>query len=201
AERLRAEWTSPVYAFYHPEPEIEYVKGRRSHVFRCLAKGCKHRCRRFLDKGDASSTSNLRRHVRKCWGAESLKEADKAADVDEVREKIVGGLLRDGRITMSFKRKGGAVTYSHRNHTKAETRTEIVKWVCESMRPFSIVRDRGFQCLMKTGRPGYWIPSPSTIGRDVKVIFSKTRDRIARLLQEYEGDLSFATDAWTSPNH
>ena len=27
------------------------------------------------------------------------------------------------------------------------------------------------------------------------------RKRLAKMLQEHEGDLNFATDAWTSPNH
>ncbi|KAL1936981.1 hypothetical protein VTO73DRAFT_2438 [Trametes versicolor] len=200
-ERLRADWTSPVYAFYKATPEIVYEKGRRAHVFACLAKGCKYTCRRFLDTGDSSSTGNLRRHVRKCWGAQVLKDADKAESVAEVREKIVGGLQKDGVITYSFARKKGKVSYSHRTHTRSETRVEIVKWVTQSMRPHIIVKDPGFQTLMKTGRPGYWIPSASTVARDIRVIYTKCREKVARLLQEYEGELSFATDAWSSPNH
>lgn len=65
----------------------------------------------------------------------------------------------------------------------AKPRSEIVKWVTQSLRPFSIVRDPGFLSLMKTGRPGYYIPSPSTVSRDVKLVFSRTRERIAKLLQ------------------
>jgi hypothetical protein len=98
-------------------------------------------------------------------------------------------------------------------------RAEIVRWVAENARPFEIVKDRGFQKLMKTGRPGYYIPSPSTVSRDVQMVFVRTRQRIARMLQvsegsrqtvlereltnikEYDGKLNFATDAWTSPNH
>ncbi|PPR06686.1 LOW QUALITY PROTEIN: hypothetical protein CVT26_001472 [Gymnopilus dilepis] len=77
-----------------------------------------------------------------------------------------------------------------------------------------IVEDRGFKCLMKTGRPELYIPSASTVSRDVKLVFARTRERIAKLLQvtrigiysdlltqEYNGRLNFATDAWTSPNH
>ena len=37
-------------------------------------------------------------------------------------------------------------------------RAEIVRWVAESLRPYEIVSNRGFQCLMKTGRPEYYIP-------------------------------------------
>ncbi len=69
------------------------------------------------------------------------------------------------------------------------------------MRPFKIVEDRGFRKLMKTGRPGYHLPSKETVSRDVKQVFAKCRQRIATMLQEYEGLLNFATDAWTSPNH
>ena len=38
-------------------------------------------------------------------------------------------------------------------------RAELVRWVLESMQPFSIVSDQGFQTLMKTGRLSYYIPS------------------------------------------
>jgi hypothetical protein len=78
---------------------------------------------------------------------------------------------------------------------------EIVRWVAESKRPFKIVSDRGFQSLMKTGRPEYHIPSEHTVSRDVKQAFVHARKRVAKMLQEYEGQLNFATDAWTSPNH
>jgi hypothetical protein len=72
---------------------------------------------------------------------------------------------------------------------------------------------------MKTGRPEYYIPSISTISRDVKQVFTKVRGRVAKMLQvrshqlrddmgrtdlaiqEYEGALSFGTDVWPSPNH
>lgn len=83
----------------------------------------------------------------------------------------------------------------------AGRRAEIVRWVCESKRPYEIVSDRGFQSLIKTGRPHYYIPSPSTVSRDVRLVFVNCRIRMARMLRSYDGALSFATDAWTSPNH
>jgi hypothetical protein len=76
-----------------------------------------------------------------------------------------------------------------------------VRWVAESKRPYKIVSDRGFQSLMKTGRPDYHIPSEHTVSRDVKQVFVHARKRVANMLQEYEGQLNFATDGWTSPNH
>ena len=38
---------------------------------------------------------------------------------------------------------------------------------------------------MKTGRPGYYIPSPAMVSRDVKKVFIKSRQRIAKMLQVY----------------
>jgi hypothetical protein len=119
-----------------------------------------------------------------CWTEEVVQAADEAADVSEAREKVVKALNRSGSIDAAFERKGkGKVTYSNRQHTKTDSRTEIVRWVTENMRPFSIVADRGFNCLMKTGRPHYHIPSPMTVSRDVKRVFARTRQRIAKMLQ------------------
>jgi hypothetical protein len=60
---------------------------------------------------------------------------------------------------------------------------EIVRWVAESKRPFQIVNDHGFQSLMKTGRPGYHIPSAETVSRDTKRVFVQVRKCIAKMLQ------------------
>jgi hypothetical protein len=70
---------------------------------------------------------------------------------------------------------------------------------------------------MKTGRPECYIPSAETLSRDAKTVFMNVRERIAKMLnvslqddadnvtyqiwQEFDSRLSFATNAWTSPNH
>jgi hypothetical protein len=117
------EWTSPVYAFFEPTPKVIDIDGRRAHEFKCCARGCKTTIRRYLDKKDARSTGNMRKHVKSCWGPEVLTAADDAKDANEVRLKIVPSILRDGSITAAFERKGkGKVTYSHRQHTRHETK-------------------------------------------------------------------------------
>jgi hypothetical protein len=115
-----------VYAFFDPVPSIEYIGGRRSHAFRCTAKSCKMReptVRRFLDKGDAKSTSNLRKHAKKCWGDDVVASADNASCADDVRRTGLGGKLSSSLITAAFERSGkGKVTYSHIQHTRTESR-------------------------------------------------------------------------------
>lgn len=46
-----------------------------------------------------------------------------------------------------------------------------------------IVEDREFRTLMKAGRPGTSIPSPSTVARDIKVAFEGCRQHIDRILR------------------
>ena len=36
---------------------------------------------------------------------------------------------------------------------------------------------------MKTSRPGYYLPSRTTVLRDVRLVFARTRNRIAKILQ------------------
>lgn len=181
---MKKRWNSSTYAFFHA-PTVEYVgaEARRALSFKCAARGCSISVNRFLDKKDSKSTGNLQRHAERCWGADTIRAVKKAKDVEEVREKIVGSLLRDGSITEAFERKSGKVTYSHRPHTRVEARTEFVRWVAESLRPFKIVKDRALLSLLKTGRPGYFVPSPSTVSRDLKVVFARSRNRIAKMLQ------------------
>lgn len=57
-----------------------------------------------------------------------------------------------------------------------------MRWVAKSLRPISIVEDEGLQCLMKTGRIGYWMPSKTTVSRDIKNVFKNVRARLAKLL-------------------
>jgi hypothetical protein len=122
-ERLMDEWVSPVYAFFEPTPRIIEIDGRRAHEFKCCAKACKASIHRFLDKKDVRSTGNMRKHIKSCWGEEILNAADEAKDANEVRTRIVGSFLKNGTITASFEQKGkGKVTYSHRQHTRAETK-------------------------------------------------------------------------------
>jgi hypothetical protein len=204
-ERLSNDWNSLVYAFFKPTPSIEYIHDRRVHVFECSAKHCKGKnngrmVRRYLDTTDCKSTGNLRKHARVCWGVEAVAAADETGNLGAALDGLTK-LKKDGSITEAFERTGkGKVTYSHRQHTTTQSRcvnisrgsrkqlnfinsAEIVRWVAESKRPFQIVNDRGFQSLMKTGRPEYHIPSMQTVSRDVKHAFVHARKRIAKMLQ------------------
>ncbi|KAF9019903.1 hypothetical protein BDZ89DRAFT_900071, partial [Hymenopellis radicata] len=64
-----------------------------------------------------------------------------------------------------------------------------------------MLQDRGFKKLMKTGRPGTYIPHPTTVSRDTKILFAKTRRRLAKKFKGLKSRVHIVLDAWTSPNH
>jgi SOS-response transcriptional repressor LexA len=82
--------------------------------------------RRYLDKGDRNSTSNMHKHAKNCWGEENISralETKGALSVEDVRKNLSSAKVVDGSITASFERKGKkAVTFSTRQHTYMETR-------------------------------------------------------------------------------
>ncbi|KAG2338393.1 hypothetical protein BDR05DRAFT_978227 [Suillus weaverae] len=148
--------------FFKPVPSIKYTGGRRSHIFKCMAKGCKQHVHCYLDKGDAKSTGNMAKHAKTCWGEAAYQAAQGSGTAESACE--------------THSRKGrGKVTYSHRQHSKTEAHAEIIQWLVESLQPFETVNDCGFQALMKTRRPKYHIPSPLTVSQDVKLVFSNVR--------------------------
>lgn len=98
-----------------------------TYKFKCAATHCKHSSgrivRRYLDKSDKKSTSNLRRHARNCWGDEIVKNADACGSVNLARGALKNVTLKDGSLTAVFERTGkGKISYSHRQHTRIETR-------------------------------------------------------------------------------
>ena len=117
AEWMMRDWNSPIYAFFSPVPDIEYVDNQCSHVFRCLAKGCNHKVCHYLDKSDRVSTGNMHKHVCLCWGETVLNKVGDAKDL-EMAQKAIKDHTENGTISVAFEWKGkGGFTYMHRQHT------------------------------------------------------------------------------------
>ncbi|KAM6494748.1 hypothetical protein JOM56_009377, partial [Amanita muscaria] len=210
-ERLKSKWNASVYAFFKITPTIEYDKnGSPVHVFECTAKHCKGKgknqrsVRRSLGTKDSTSTGNLRKHAVICWGQETVDAASKAKSAHDVRAALkekTDSNLRDGSLIYDFERMGkGKESYSHRPPTKLESCAHHVRWMAESKRAFNLVSDAGYQRVMKIGRPEHYVPSGWTVSRDIRTVFVQCRQQIANLLQKVDSNLSFAIDAWTSPN-
>ena len=115
------ERNSPIYAFFEA-PRLVNQKGRPAHKFKCSRRGCAATVRHYLDKKDAGSTGNLCKHAKACWGGAAVDAADNAASADEVCKAIILNILKDGSIAVAYKLKKGMTTYSHRQHTREQTK-------------------------------------------------------------------------------
>ena len=50
--------------------------------------------RRFLDTGDAQSTSSLHWHTRMCWGEEVVSAADNTKDLNDAHDVLAKSGLK-----------------------------------------------------------------------------------------------------------
>ena len=114
------EWNSPIYVFFSPVPEIVYVDNHQAHKFKCLERGCKQKIHRFLDTGDAKSTSNLHWHVRSCWGEDVFNTINKLKSITAACEGVEK-YTANGSIAVFTQKDGDRKTFSSHPHTKTET--------------------------------------------------------------------------------
>lgn len=83
------------------------------HVFECIAETCKARGKkarqvnRYLDKADARSTSNLRKHAKVCWGPEVVEAGDRTKNIEATRAVVAGIASRKSSPTSVQALEGG----------------------------------------------------------------------------------------------
>lgn len=176
---MRKGWDAPVYAFYSEDVDAIEIGGRRIHVFACTI--CQKKVNRYLDSGDARSTSNLRKHVAKCRGDEALASADAMVTAMAARP-CVEKMVRNGTLTGAFSQSPGN-KFATRPLTKTEGEAFTAQWICESLRPFDIVEDPGYRRLVKTGRPDFPTPSSKTLRQNVYNIYDRVLPRVSRMLK------------------
>ena len=138
---MAKDWTSPIYGFFEARPAIVIVEGRRCHDFKCAAQYCKGKgargriVRRYLDKADRGSTSNMHKHAKICWGVEIVSKALQTRNeltIKEVRKSLSEARLQDGTITALFERTGKeTVSFSMKQHTYMETRLVNILKSCK----------------------------------------------------------------------
>lgn len=133
--------------------------------------------------------SNLRCHVKICWGEKTVAVASSRHDASSAWAVLKKHILKDGSITAAFERvRKEKVAFSNQQHNKAKLQwvlslephlfaytlpasMKVVGGVAESLCPFKIDDDHRFQCLMQTGCLDIYIPSAWKVSHDVKQAF------------------------------
>jgi ribosomal protein S27E len=76
----------------------------------------------------------------------------------------------------------------------------VIAWFVKRNQPFSEADAPEFREMMHLMNPGFGVPSGDTIRNSIDKHFGKTMERVRAMLKDAPGRLSFAVDAWTSPN-
>lgn len=109
-------WRSPVYSFYEP-PSVEYKNNRKVHTFKCKRAGCDFECHRYLETD--TSTGNLARHAKGCWGKSNYDTVAEIGAATE-RKQVLERLNSTGTLTVSS--RNSEPNYMKRDHTMWELR-------------------------------------------------------------------------------
>ena len=81
-----------------------------------------NRPQQYLDTRDKSSTGNLIKHVKQCWGDEVWKTASQCKDACEADAAVIQLFTKSRNITANFQRTGKrTISYMHQ-HTRTETK-------------------------------------------------------------------------------
>lgn len=89
---------------------------------------------------------------------------------------------------------------SGQSFSESGLRQRIAIWVIKKDQPFTVVDDDEFREIVTYLRPNTFIPSSTTLKRDIIDLFKQQKQKVTNLLQQCSGRISFAVDAWTSAN-
>ncbi|KAF9014406.1 hypothetical protein BDZ89DRAFT_1023433, partial [Hymenopellis radicata] len=162
-----------MYGFYHKDSKIKYKDTERGkHIPHEMFKCCM--CETWVGRNMTTQDKSSTSGLR--------LHAEGCYGVEAVRAAREGNDLDATRdlVKKAGKQKQGVLTGLFKR---------------------LFVADRAFHKLMKTGRPSTYIPHPTTVSRDTKTLFAKTRRRLAKKFKALRCRFHIALDAWTSPNH
>ncbi|KAF9059140.1 hypothetical protein BDP27DRAFT_1239351, partial [Rhodocollybia butyracea] len=131
-------------------------------------------------------------HAKSCWGKEAVNAAQQSKSLENARAAIKRiGKKSQSKLAAALRTmKGWAESFSMQPPTKKEIRTS-----------FNIVKDRCYRWLQREGCPEQYIPSCETVSRDVKKLYTCTKEKLAEELQAQDKEIPIVIDCWTSPNH
>ncbi|KAF9052599.1 hypothetical protein BDP27DRAFT_1242547, partial [Rhodocollybia butyracea] len=129
-------------------------------------------------------------HAKSCWGKEAVNAAQQSKSLENARAAIK-------RIGKKSQSKLAAALRTMKGWAEVVT----ARWVSESAHPFNIVKDRCYRWLQREGCPEQYIPSCETVSRDVKKLYTCTKEKLAEELQAQDKEIPIVIDCWTSPNH
>ncbi|OJT02096.1 hypothetical protein TRAPUB_7442 [Trametes pubescens] len=132
---------------------------------------CKKYPTKHVDRADSEdSTGNLRRHADCC-------------DPDETAESDLLSIYAHG------------VTY-----TAQRMRLLLALWCARRHRPYAIVEDPEIQEVFRMLYSRVYIPSRTTVSRDVRTLHRDMKLGLMQLLAGLSCRLHLCVDGWTSPN-
>ncbi|CAB5351658.1 unnamed protein product [Rhizophagus irregularis] len=129
---------------------------------------------------DSGSTGNLLRHLNKLHP-----------------NKVNPSIAQQAEIIKNFLQSANNVKIKFSNEL---FRAKLVEWIATDDQPFTVVESPEFRYVIQICNAEAQIPTADTIKSDILKLYKSYHINIQNILQNTPGKISFALDAWTSPN-
>ncbi len=188
SKRARAQSTSWVWRTFECSVtgttfiDTRSKRPRIEKTISCIFPGCNYS---LLESKRNNSTSRLASHL--------LKHG--------VTEENPTG-TRSQQTIMSYIAKGKATTVSRPADLQMRLKENLVRWIVQTMQPFSVVESISFQQIFHE-LPGIELPitSGTSLKRLIEKDFDTTRHQLKNDLAQTCESISLSLDVWTSSNH
>ncbi len=123
-------------------------------------------------------TTNKWAHLQKNHHLEWLELQESNSEAKQNRLEMVG------------------VTKKQFPQSEAQIRHEMLKFICRSMQPISLVEEEAWLDFMQFAFPGYKVPVRSTMTLELEKLYKVKRTEYANELKKIE-HIAMTTDGWT----
>ena len=76
----------------------------------------------------------------------------------------------------------------------------LIKWICDSLQPFSIVEENPFQDFITYLNPKYKLPCRNTLKSKINHEYEERKCTIHDILSQSASKISLTSDGWSSPD-
>jgi hypothetical protein len=141
-----------------------------------------------------SGTTNLIKHQKVCQGLAEAVEKNATGITQKNREALAARGLKKGQATLV--RATGAL---QNPFTRSGFKARLLRWICSTSQPFSVVSSAEFEELMSFMQPGVVVISRNTVTNYLKRMYEVAKARVdAEVVKASKTTyIHYAHDSWT----
>ncbi|KAK2646634.1 hypothetical protein Ddye_021829 [Dipteronia dyeriana] len=152
---------------------------------------CKYCPKNYVFNSNTNGTTNMIKHLQKCKNYHA-----KLASAGPKQKCLVKQAPITSYTTSSKESCGSSIGLGFFN--KEDTMKALTEMLIVDELPFRFVEKRGFHKFCGVGMPRFYVPSRTTIVRDILQLYIDMKTSLMKQFKESKVSVCLTTDTWTS---